>query len=91
MTSTGLGGLASEEAARAALSAGEVSLVMRDFLVGGADPRAAASVLLAMVDELFFGGLIGGLSSFLSVRFTFGAFISHLDIRFALSYITRLN
>ena len=58
----------SEEAARAALSAGEVSLVMRDFLVGGADPRAAASVLLAMVDELFFGGLIGGLSSFLSVK-----------------------
>lgn len=51
MTSTGLGGLASEEAARAALSAGEVSLVMRDFLVGGAEPRAAASVLLAMVAE----------------------------------------
>lgn len=49
MTSTGLGGLAIEEAARAALRAGEVSLVMRDFLVGGADPRAAASVLLAML------------------------------------------
>lgn len=49
MTSTGLGGLAMEEAARAALRAGEVSLVMRDFLVGGADPRAAASVLLAML------------------------------------------
>ena len=76
----------SEEAARAALSAGEVSLVMRDFLVGGADPRAAASVLLAMVAE-FFGGS-GDYLSYSCVSFGMVSVkiylwhLFHLDIRF---------
>ena len=51
MTSIGLGGLAREAAAREALSGlEELSLAIRDFLVGGASRAVPVqSVLLAMV------------------------------------------